>query len=433
MQMQNDRRNRLSHQSDPMRIAVHDFGGYAFPFQLSRELADRGHSVVHFYPPDLPGPHRLATKAENGSFTIHPIALPHTFRKYSPASRLLAHREYAAGLIAAIRAAQCNVVLSGNTPIDIQYQLLNQCLRSSIPLVHWIQDIYCLAVRAVLSNKFGSLGRILAGPFATLERRVAERSAGVICITDDFKSYLAGRSIHPKRLWVIENWTPLNEVTPLPKVNAWSQRAGLARKTVFLYSGTMGIKHNPKLIYDLARSFDKRCDVVCGVVSEGLGRNYLEQKPKTASLRLFDFQPYSCLPEVLATADVLVAVIEPEASRFSVPSKVLTYMAAGRPVLLASPAENLAARIVRMADAGIVVDPGDTDAFIRAAHHLLKDRELCRRFSTNARKYAEAHFQVRPIADAFEKAICEVTGETAVSNVGMLANGSPVIAASSEI
>jgi glycosyltransferase involved in cell wall biosynthesis len=139
------------------------------------------------------------------------------------------------------------------------------------------------------------------------------------------------------------------------------------------------------------------------------------------------------LPEVLATADVLVAVIEPEASRFSVPSKVLTYMAAGRPVLLASPAENLAARIVRMADAGIVVDPGDTDAFIRAAHHLLKDRELCRRFSTNARKYAEAHFQVRPIADAFEKAICEVTGETAVSNVGMLANGSPVIAASSEI
>jgi colanic acid biosynthesis glycosyl transferase WcaI len=416
-----------------MRIAVHDFGGYAFPFQLSRELAGRGHSVIHFYPPGLPGPNRLAKRAEDGSFSIHPIPLPQTFRKYSPANRLLAHRKYAAGLIAAVRAARFDVVLSGNTPIDIQYLLMNQCLRSSIPLVHWIQDIYCLAVKAVLAKKLGSLGRILAGPFATLERRVAERSAGVICITEDFKSYLAGHSIHPKRLWVIENWAPLSEVMPLPKVNVWSERAGLARKAVFLYSGTMGMKHNPDLIYELARSFDERCDATCGVVSEGLGRKFLEGKPNTAALRLFDFQPYSCLSEVLATADVLVAVIEPDASRFSVPSKVLTYMAAGRPVLLASPADNLAARVVRMADAGIVVEPDDIGAFIRAAHRLLEDGELRCRLSVNARRYAEAHFQIGPIAEAFEKAICEVTGESPVSNLGVLANSAPVIAASSEI
>src|SRR5215469_14318441 len=127
-----------------MRIAIHDFGGYAFSFELSRELASRGHGVVYVYPPELPGPNRLAERADDGSFNIHPIALPPRFRKYSSVSRLLAHREYAAGLIGAIRAARCDVVLSGNTPIDIQYQLMKQCSRWSIPLVHWIQDIYCL-------------------------------------------------------------------------------------------------------------------------------------------------------------------------------------------------------------------------------------------------------------------------------------------------
>ena len=81
------------------------------------------------------------------------------------------------------------------------------------------------------------------------------------------------------------------------------------------------MKHNPALIYELARSFDGREDVVCGVVSEGLGRAFLERQPKAAALQLFDFQPYSRLSEVLAAADVLVAVIEPDASRFSVPSK----------------------------------------------------------------------------------------------------------------
>ncbi len=39
-----------------------------------------------------------------------------------------------------------------------------------------------------------------------------------------------------------------------------------------------------------------------------------------------DFQPYGDLP----AADVLVAILEPEASRFSVPSKVLTYLCSGR-------------------------------------------------------------------------------------------------------
>ena len=155
-----------------MRIAVHDFGGYAFPFQLSRELANRGHDVVHLFPPELPGPKRFTSGDDtNGAFTIHPIALSRTFRKYSPARRLFAHRDYAADLIKAIRATRCDVVLSADTPIDIQYQLMNHCLWSSIPLLHWIQDLYCLAVQAVLSRKVGALernsGSPLSGPGAS--------------------------------------------------------------------------------------------------------------------------------------------------------------------------------------------------------------------------------------------------------------------------
>ncbi len=232
----------------------------------------------------------------------------------------------------------------------------------------------------------------------------------MICITPGFQSYLASRAIRPQRLSIIGNWAPLDEVIPLPKVNAWSRHTGLDRQSVFLYSGTMGLKHNPGLMYSLARSFETRPGVTCAVISEGLGRAFLESRRPTPALRLFNFQPSACLPEVLASADVLVAVIEPDASRFSVPSKVLSYLAAGRPVLLASPEENLAARIVREAAAGIVVDPRDADAFLRAGHRLLDEPELRSRLSANARSYAETHFQIGPIADAFERTLCEVTG-----------------------
>ena len=64
------------------------------------------------------------------------------------------------------------------------------------------------------------------------------------------------------------------------------------------------------------------------------------------ALMLLPFQPYEVLPEVLASADVLIAILEPDAGVFSVPSKVLSYHCAGRPILAAIPAENLAARII---------------------------------------------------------------------------------------
>jgi hypothetical protein len=67
---------------------------------------------------------------------------------------------------------------------------------------------------------------------------------------------------------------------------------------------------------------------------------------------VLDYQPYGQLAEVLATADVLVALLESSAGIFSVPSKVLAYLCAARPLLASMPKENLAARTIERAGAG---------------------------------------------------------------------------------
>jgi glycosyltransferase involved in cell wall biosynthesis len=108
---------------------------------------------------------------------------------------------------------------------------------------------------------------------------------------------------------------------------------------------------------------------------------------------------------VLATADVLIALLEPDASEFSVPSKVLTYLTAGRPILAAMPPDNLAARTVLRAAAGQVVHPGDHQALAVAAASLLDDVEGRRRMAASGRAYAEATFGIGPIADRFEAVV----------------------------
>ena len=105
---------------------------------------------------------------------------------------------------------------------------------------------------------------------------------------------------------------------------------------------------------------------------------------------------------MLASADVLVALLETDAGAFSVPSKVLTYLSAGRPILAAIPAVNRAARTIADAGAGIVVEPGDRGALVNAAQRLASDDALRGACAAAWRRYADTAFDIEAITDRFE-------------------------------
>jgi hypothetical protein len=73
------------------------------------------------------------------------------------------------------------------------------------------------------------------------------------------------------------------------------------------------------------------------------------------TLTLLPFQPFECLPDFLASTDVLLVLLEADAGRFSVPSKILSYLCETRPVLGAVPSGNAATRTLTQRTAGVVV------------------------------------------------------------------------------
>ncbi|MDP1819791.1 MAG: glycosyltransferase, partial [Acidimicrobiales bacterium] len=204
---------------------------------------------------------------------------------------------------------------------------------------------------------------------------------------------------------VIENWAPLQEVSVRSRENAWREEAGLGDRFVFLYAGTLGLKHNPDVLHALAVA-EPDTEVV--VVSEGLGADRLRtllQEQHVPNLRLLPFQRWEALPDVLAAADVLLVLLEPEAGAFSVPSKILTSLCAGRPILGAVPKANLGARTIEGAEAGIVVAPGEPVEFLAAARRFREDDQMRGRMGTSARAHAESAFDIERITDRFVQVI----------------------------
>lgn len=393
-----------------MRVFIHDRPGYAFPVQLSRQLAARGYTVLHSYGAFFQGPkgELLPRSDDPEGLTIEGLQLKRPFQKYSFVRRLFQEVEYSQLVVKQLRAFQPDVVFFANTPSEAQALIYWQCRRLNIPFVYWLQDVYGMALQKLFSDRSPLLGRFIGAIYQTLDRYLLKKSEQVILITEDFRPYLQKWGIDCQKTLVIPNWSPLESFPVRPKDNAWAQQQGLADKVCLLYSGTLGMKHNPDLLLQLALQLREEPDVRVVVVSEGLGAEWLkEQKAahQLDNLILLDYQPFEQVANVLGTADLLLAILEPDAGVFSVPSKVLAYLCAARPLLLAIPPENLAAKIVTQQNAGWVVPPQQTADFVAKAKALLADAPLREKMAQNGRAYAEATFNIEQITDKFEAII----------------------------
>jgi colanic acid biosynthesis glycosyl transferase WcaI len=393
------------------RIIVHDYGGYPFPVDLSRALAGRGHHVLHLHCSAYrSGKGALERRpADPLTFTSEAVPLAR-FDKHALLRRATQEWSYGRTLSRRIAVARPDVVISANTPLVSQMLALRASRRVGSSFVYWLQDLISVAGRRLVGERV-PFGDALAFPLTILERRMLAASDSVIAISDDFRSTLEGWGIPPASVAVIENWAPVEELPELRQDNEWARRHGLADKRVVLYAGTLGLKHNPELLLALARRLRGDGDVRVVVVSEGSGAERLVDAKRIEGLDglvVLPFQPFERLPEVMASATVLVAILERDAGLFSVPSKILSYLCAGRAIVAALPAGNLAARTLLAAGAGVVTDPDDAAAFAEATASFLTDDTRRDEAGRSARDYALAAFKIATITDRFEDAIDRV-------------------------
>lgn len=382
-----------------LNILIHDYAGHPFQVQLSRELASRGHRVTHAYFAADAGP-KGTMKSDDPLLAFEPVGLGIDYSKQDFRKRRAGDIAYGAAVGQLIERLRPDVVISGNTPTEAQERLVAACRRVDTPFVYWCQDFYSIAASRLLAKKLPGLGHLVGAYYRFLERRQMRRAAHVVHITEAFCDQTDRWGIPRAKVSVIPNWGAIDEIPVLPRDTAWARAQGLHDGPRLIYSGTLALKHNPELLAGLAKAVEGQAQVV--LVSNGVGADTLAARAaELPALTCLPLQPFDVFPEVLASADVLLAVIEREAGEFSVPSKILSYLCAGRPIVLAAPKDNLAARIIRDTGAGMVVEPEDVAGFVAAARDLILNEGLRTEAGAAARRYAEANFLIQKVANRF--------------------------------
>jgi colanic acid biosynthesis glycosyl transferase WcaI len=396
-----------------MRVLVHDYSGHPFQAELSRELASRGHQVVHSTCNGYVSGKGNLGAAGDDRLRFETIGRG-PVRKTSFVRRSLQETGFGLEFIRQLRREKPEVVMIANAPVPMLVLAALYLAVFNLRWVLWHQDVQAVAIRSFAGDKLPARWRMAARLIELGERWASRRADHVVVIAEAFVA------VHEQwgtadKVTVIPNWAPLDEIVPTERDNAWAKEHGLDGGVNLVYSGTLGLKHNPALLAELAaRVRELGVEARLVVVNEGPAVEVV----RDAGLRLgvpttlLPFQPYEQLSEVFGSADVLVVLLEKSAGAFSVPSKTLSYLCAGRPVVGLMPAENLASKLLR--DAQCAVFPPDPESVDEAAKwvvEVVNDSSVQAKLNASTRRLAEHEFSREACADQFERILAGIPSD----------------------
>jgi putative colanic acid biosynthesis glycosyltransferase WcaI len=178
-----------------------------------------------------------------------------------------------------------------------------------------------------------------------------------------------------------------------------------------LHTGNMGKKQRLINLVNCAELTKDQQGLLWVLVGQGEERAYLEQeisRRNLANIRMLPLQPNEALCRMYSSADILILNQAAAIEDAVIPSKLLTYMAAGRPIVAAVSEKSEAARQILLAKCGVVVPAENPRALADAVLSLRQNPTLREELGVNGRSYAEAHFTkalvLRKYDEFFERA-----------------------------
>lgn len=302
------------------------------------------------------------------------------------------------------RAGRADVVFATTPPLFAGAAGLAIARLNRAPFVLDVRDLW---PAAAVSLKQISGGATLKAAEA-LERWLYRQAEVVVGVTRPFCDHIAELRDREPRPVLIPNGT-LDLFFSINGDPAPGRRLlGIPDdRFVVTFAGMHGIAQALPSALDAAERVGGKSHLA--FVGEGPMKDLLITEAEERGIANVSFHPQLPLediPPVLAASDALLVPLSahPTFAGF-VPSKLIDFMAAGRPVILSAVGE--AARILERARAGIAVAPEDPDALANAVRWLVEHPQEAAEMGRRGRAFARTRLRLVQ-AERLERVLLDV-------------------------
>lgn len=261
------------------------------------------------------------------------------------------------------------------------------------------------------------LGMLRPGLFLSLlygiEKAAYTGAGRVGTLTEGMRRRILGKGLAPDKVLLLPDWAdPSLFAIPLEGGGgAFREERGWQGRFLVVHSGNMGVKQGLEVVLAAARATVDDPGILYLLVGDGAARPALEERARALGLANLAFLPLLPREEfhrMLAAADLCLVTQKREVGDIVFPSKVMTLLAAGRPLVVSVSPGSEVARVAEEAGAGVRVPAEDGGALAEAVANLRRDPERRRRMGAAGRSYAEARWSREAALFRMERALAEL-------------------------
>jgi len=395
-------------------------GGPSAPLyaMLCEALVQRGHHVTmvaavpHYPSGRVPAEYRgWRTKftVENGVRVVR-VPIP-SINRSRLLPRLYQFLVFQARAAWAGRGKAYDVALFSNPWLSTGLPLAMSALIHRKPLVFSVHDVY--------PNVGVALGvfrhRWVVRAVASGERFCLQRAKYVRILADSFGPSVRELGVPADKLALIYDWVDTDLIRPLARDNAFAQEHQFVDKFVVLYAGNIGLSQGLEHVLTVADRLAQHDDIQFVFVGDGAGRTRLVRQAEQSHLtnvQFIPFQPRARLPEVLATADVSLVILQRGIGAQSLPSKSFSILASGRPIIASVDMDSDMAKLVARSGAGRCVPPEDPAQLAEVILAMKADANGRVRMGQAGREYAVRYHSPGAAAEKFEQLLAAAIAGT---------------------
>lgn len=226
--------------------------------------------------------------------------------------------------------------------------------------------------------------------------------------------YVQKRGADPKKVTHIYNSVPLFEFNDLVIQKDFKNKEGIEDKFLISYAGILSPYQDIDNILDTARALQDHDDILFYIAGDGSERQCLEARIRREGIdnvRLLPFLPRAEYFNLVNSSDASFVSLDERMKAPCLPGKTINLMACNQPIIAMVAKESETADVIRKAECGIVVKPGDI-ASIRSAILYLKDNALARgAMGNNGRRYLEMNMSLEKNVALYEEIFHTVAGD----------------------
>jgi colanic acid biosynthesis glycosyl transferase WcaI len=260
-------------------------------------------------------------------------------------------------------------------------------------------------------------GLMRPGLLARLMDRLADwvyaRADRLLVVSEAAARHVRDKGVEPAKIRVAKHWIDESVFEASPTGRNVRAELGLDGRFVVAFAGNLGLVQGLETVIDAAARL-RDSNVTVLLIGDGSDRARLEADVARRGLDNVVFagrHPASAMPDFFRAADALLVHLRSSSiAAHAIPTKILAYLAAAKPIVCAMP--GAAADLVTAANAGPVVPPGDPEALARAITSLAdmtpSDRDV---LGANGRRYLATHFRREHVMTEYEDVLREVAAQ----------------------